>query len=137
MAKPKRAKQKKNPVRHVRESDIQNLKREVVGQSYRTFMAVALTTVLDKYGAGTGNRLLVSPVMEKLHDLRRSFPEAAEQIDDIISSTEPLIIESWVSQYLQAMNSLVDEISEGRITVDDLAQELDDEYDIRLDYREI
>ena len=121
----------------MRASDLRRTRREDIDAAYRMFMAVALTTVLDKYGAGTGNRLLVSPVMEKLHDLRRSFPEAAEQIDDIISSTEPLIIESWVSQYLQAMNSLVDEISEGRITVDDLAQELDDEYDIRLDYREI
>lgn len=96
MAKPKRAKQKKNPVRHVRESDIQNLKREVVGQSYRTFMAVALTTYLDKYQQG-----------------------------------------GEVGDYLADMNKLLDEIMKGRVTVDDLAGVLDDEYDIRLDYREI
>lgn len=97
MAKPKRAKQKKkNPVRHVRESDIQNLKREVVGQSYRTFMAVALTTFLDKYQQG----------------------------GDVID-------------YLSDMNKLLDEIMRDHVTVDDLAGVLDEEYDIRLDYREI
>lgn len=96
MAKAKRGKQRKNPVRHVRESDIQNLKREVVGQSYRTFMAVALTTYLDKYREG----------------------------GDVI-------------EYLSDMNKLLDEIMKGRVTVDDLAGVLDDEYDIRLDYREI
>ena len=96
MAKPKRAKQKKNPVRHVRESDIQNLKREVVGQSYRTFMAVALTTFLDKYREG----------------------------GDVID-------------YLSDMNKLLDEVMKDHVTVDDLAGVLDEEYDIRLDYREI
>jgi hypothetical protein len=93
MAKPKK---KKNPGKFVKESDLRNLKRDVVGQSYRTFMAVALTTYLDKYQQG------------------------GEVID-----------------YLADMNSLLDEVMKGHVTVDDLAGVLDDEYDIRLDYEEI
>lgn len=96
MAKAKKGKSKKNPVRHVRESDILNLKREVVGQSYRTFMAVALTTFLDKYREG-----------------------------------------GEVGDYLADMNKLLDEVMKDRVTVDDLAGVLDEEYDIRLDYEEI
>lgn len=93
MAHPKR---KKNPVRHVRESDILNLKREVVSQSYRTFMAVALTTFLDRYQQG----------------------------GDVVD-------------YLADMNKLLDEVIRDHVTVDDLAGVLDDEYDIRLEYKEI
>lgn len=94
--RPKKGKRRGNPVVTMRESDRRNLQREAVDQSYRMFMAVALTTVLDKHDAA-----------------------------------------DWLMDYVHEMNSLIDEIVHDRVTVDELAAVLDEEYGIQIDYKAI
>lgn len=48
MAKPKR---KKNPVVRMRQSAVRSMQSDIIDAAYKMFMAVALTTVLDKHDA--------------------------------------------------------------------------------------
>lgn len=93
MAKPKR---KKNPVVRMRQSAVRSMQSDIIDAAYKMFMAVALTTVLDKHDA-----------------------------------------QPWLMDYVHEMNELLKEINDNKVSVDDLAQVLEDEYDILLDYRRV
>ena len=43
----------------------------------------------------------------------------------------------WIADYVKEMNDMIGELNADRITVDELAQVLDEEYDILLDYKQI
>lgn len=95
MARPKRNK-KKNPKMTVRKSDLRNFQSNIVENSYRMFMVIALTTVLDKHDAA-----------------------------------------DWVMDYLSEMNDLLKEVNSNKVSIQDMLEVLEDEYDIVLDYKEL
>lgn len=95
MAKPKRSK-KKNPVVNLRRSDLRNFQSDIIDNAYKMFMAIALTTVLDKHDA-----------------------------------------QDWVMDYLQEMNELLQEVNRDKVSIQDLADVLEDEYGIVLDYERV
>ena len=45
--------------------------------------------------------------------------------------------ESWIMDYVHEMNSLLQEVNADKVSVDDLAGVLEDEYNIVLDYKEV
>lgn len=80
MAKPKKSK-KKNPALHIRKSDLRNFQSDIVENTYKMFMAIALNTVLDKHDAQDW----VMDYLQEMNDLLREVNHNKVSIRDLIS----------------------------------------------------
>jgi len=83
VAKPKRSK-KKNPVINLRRSELRNFQTDLIDSTYRMFMAIALTTVLDKHDAESW----IGDYLYEMNELLKEINKDKISVKDLVDVLE-------------------------------------------------